>query len=528
MDDHLHTLSGTRYAIVEMHAFLEQPEIYTQRHGLRGCYTRRVERITQSDERVGVRTFLQQVVQRLSRMTEQEIIPQYSHDYAELDEARQLASQPSRILVADDDPGMRQLLGLVLGSSGFDVLTAADGYELLRIAQGCRPNLIVVDLGMPRMDGFEAIRRLRGDSRTAHIPTIILTARSSIKDVVSGFESGADDYIAKPFDPNELLARVQSHLRRSAQRPVHNPLTGLPGGVLLSQELRHRLSQNMPLALLYADLDNFKIFNDTYGFSHGDRAILLLAQAIQTSVMRYGGIEEFTGHIGGDDFAVLSVPQRASRMSQAIIDSFDEQVGQLYNREDRLRGYISGADRYGILRRFGLMTLSIGVATNQRRAFSDEVAFTQVAAEMKHFAKGRPGSCYAIDQRGPYRLQHAERRRQHSHKLVIVSADRTLRSVLHTAFEDHEYTIEEALTIIDALDHLSDPLQPTVILADAELGPSLWAFCARQARDNTGPAVVVLTYHTDDLAQARAAGAAASLQLPLPFSDIIACVDRLI
>jgi DNA-binding response OmpR family regulator len=138
-----------------------------------------------------------------------------------------------RVLIADDDPYIRQMLELALSEDGYGVMSAIDGHELVRLAQDHPPSLILVDLAMPRMDGYEAIRQLRNDTRTAHVPMLILTARTGAKDVVTGFETGADDFIAKPFDITELLARVKSHLRRSAQRPVLNPLTGLPGGVLL-------------------------------------------------------------------------------------------------------------------------------------------------------------------------------------------------------------------------------------------------------------------------------------------------------
>ena len=166
-----------------------------------------------------------------------------SNDKAQRPDSEQATTPHWRVLIADDDPYIRQLLELALGDDGYEVISAIDGHELVRLAQDRAPSLILVDLAMPRMDGYEAIRQMRNDTRTAHIPMLILTARTGAKDVVIGFDTGADDYIAKPFDITELLARVKSHLRRSTQRPVLNPLTGLPGGVLLSQALRHRLAR---------------------------------------------------------------------------------------------------------------------------------------------------------------------------------------------------------------------------------------------------------------------------------------------
>jgi diguanylate cyclase (GGDEF)-like protein len=331
-----------------------------------------------------------------------------------------------RVLIADDDPYIRQLLELALSEAGYEVTSAIDGYELVRLAQDRPPSLILVDLAMPRMDGYEAIRQLRNDTRTAHVPMLILTARTNTKDVVTGFETGADDYIAKPFDINELLARVKSHLRRSIQRPVLNPLTGLPGGVLLSQAIRQRLASKTPFALLYADLDNFKAFNDIYGFSRGDQVLLFVAGIIQKVMAAHGNPDDSIGHIGGDDFAMLTTPDRAERICRALIGTFDEEVTQLYNSEDRQRGYISGADRYGILRRFDLMSISIGVVTTQRRGFSDQESLTRVAAEMKHHAKEQPGSTFAVDQRTSLHGSEVERRRAHSRTLLLLSSDSSL------------------------------------------------------------------------------------------------------
>lgn len=145
--------------------------------------------------------------------------------------------QYNRILIADDDKSMCQALQVLLQSQGYEVLLAHDGYELLRIAQEQPLDLILVDLIMPAMDGYEAIRQIRNDTRTSYLPIVILTARSTPDEVVTGFESGADDYIIKPFAVDELLARIKRHLRRAAQRPVHSPLTGLAGNVLLTEEL---------------------------------------------------------------------------------------------------------------------------------------------------------------------------------------------------------------------------------------------------------------------------------------------------
>jgi len=432
-----------------------------------------------------------------------------------------------RVLIADDDPSIRQLLEATLRNDGYDVISASNGHELVRLAQERAPGLILVDLVMPQMDGYEAIRQMRNDTRTAHIPMLILTARSHTGDVVIGFETGADDYIAKPFDIAELLARVKSHLRRAAQRPVLNPLTGAPGGVLFSQELRHRLAQGAPLALLYADLDNFKAFNDAYGFSRGDRAILLVAGIIQTVLSSHGNPDDFVGHIGGDDFAVLTTPDHVDMLCRNLIAMFDREVLQLYHADDRRRGYLTAADRHGILRRFGLMSISIGVVTTERRTFSDEEEITRIAAEMKQFAKAQPGSSYAVDQRVARQNAATERRSARHRGVLIVSDDNTLRSVLRSTLQSDSYPVQEASDVKMLRERLdADP--PALVLADAQLGEALWALCAERTGERYCPPMVVLAYDDEEVVRARASGVPVCLQQPLPLADIVACVGHML
>ncbi|HYF65353.1 MAG TPA: response regulator, partial [Herpetosiphonaceae bacterium] len=211
----------------------------------------------------------------------------------------------ARILIADDNEPLSQLLEIMLIENGYEVVLAANGDELLRKAQASVPDLMLVDIIMPNMDGYEAIRQLRNDTRLAHIPIIVLTARTSVQDVVTGFETGADDYVTKPFQMQELLARVKAQLTRAKRRPVQNPLTGLPGNTLIEEEINHRLRISQPFALLYIDLDNFKAFNDAYGFARGDLVIKLMAHLLADLRQHMGDDEMFLGHIGGDDFAVL-------------------------------------------------------------------------------------------------------------------------------------------------------------------------------------------------------------------------------
>jgi diguanylate cyclase (GGDEF)-like protein len=300
------------------------------------------------------------------------------------------------ILVGDDDTDFCRLLALLLGASGYNVLLAHDGHALVRLAQEQMPDLLLVDLVMPQLDGYEALRQLRNDTRTAHIPMIVLTARGAPGDLVSGFASGADDYITKPVTGEELIARIGGHLRRAARRPVHSPLTGLAGNQLLIEEIRYRQRRDESFALLHLDLTAFKAFNDTYGFARGDRAIHTLAEGLRATLLASPDQGAFLGHIGGDDFAVVCGPAAAERFCRDAISRFDAMAPLLYDQDDRERGYLQSLDRDGALRRFSLMALAIGGALHTPGRFADPDSLGRRVAEMKQQAKQRGVSAFVI------------------------------------------------------------------------------------------------------------------------------------
>lgn len=323
------------------------------------------------------------------------------------------------VLVVDDDVDIARFIEINLRLEGFDVQLAHDGDQALDLIRAGVPDLVLLDVMMPQIDGVELCRRLRADPATVNLPVILLTAKSLSADKVVGLSAGADDYVIKPFDTLELVARVRSTLRRNAEMRSVSPLTGLPGNHRIDSEIARRVAAEDSFALCHLDLDNFKAFNDAYGFLRGDEVITLLAAALRAAAGAIGTPVPFVGHIGGDDFVLISLPEQAEPVCRRTIESFDAAVPALHDPADVARGYLEVRDRQGVLRRYPLVSVSVGVAVTGRRRFRDHREMVAVAAEMKAVAKAAQGSAIAVDRRSdiapartedpPTRGAHAKR-----------------------------------------------------------------------------------------------------------------------
>jgi diguanylate cyclase (GGDEF)-like protein len=299
------------------------------------------------------------------------------------------------LLVVDDDPFIARLLEIELKAAGYDVRVASDGEQALSAAQERPPQLVLADVMMPNMDGFELTRRLRQDPRTSGVSVIMLTARGLSADKLEGFAIGADDYIVKPFDTPELLARIRGVLNRASDTRSLSPMTGLAGNVAIEDEIERRVAAGDTFAILYVDLDRFKAYNDRYGFLRGDEVIKETGRAIEKAAGEYA----FVGHAGGDDFVVVVSPESATTVAQQVVQAFDEMVPSMYDDVDRSNGYIEVTNRRGDLQRFPLLTLSIGIATTEKRAFRHYAEAVTVAMEMKQYTKETGASSWSIDRR---------------------------------------------------------------------------------------------------------------------------------
>ncbi len=304
-----------------------------------------------------------------------------------------------RVLVADDDPDILTVVKVNLELDGFEVETAVDGEDALQKATSNPPNVIILDIMMPRMDGLTALHRLRSQATTASIPIILLTARGLPEDRVRGLELGADDYITKPFDITELAARVRAVLRRTQAARDLSPLTGLPGNFKITAEIEKAIQERRDFALVHGDLDNFKAFNDHYGFMRGDEVIRFCGNCLSEAATTLGIEGAFVGHIGGDDFVAMIPPAMAEPFCKEVIERFDDGILDLYDTADALRGYIEVIDRRGERYAFPVVSLSLGVASTDVRDIGTQWEASAIAVEMKEFAKKQPGSTFRIDRR---------------------------------------------------------------------------------------------------------------------------------
>jgi diguanylate cyclase (GGDEF)-like protein len=309
------------------------------------------------------------------------------------------APHPTLIVVVDDDRDIARFVEVNLRLDGYDVIVAHDGQAALELIERHQPALAIVDLMMPRIDGIELTRRVRANPMTAPIPIIMLTARGLTADKVHGLTAGADDYLVKPFDTTELVARVRSTLRRNQENREISPLTGLPGNTRILREISDRVRSGSDYAVCHIDIDRFKSVNDAYGFVRGDEFITTLARALHRAQVEAGSPPAFLGHIGGDDFIVVCTPEQVRPLVERAIVDFEAAADALYDPVDAERGYLVLETRAGEVQHANLVTLSVGVAQSTLRRYADPREVIATATEMKTVAKNHKGSFIAYDRR---------------------------------------------------------------------------------------------------------------------------------
>ena len=303
-----------------------------------------------------------------------------------------------KILLIDDSIFFRGQLKLSL-SRDYDVIEAGTGAEGLDLVKSEKPDLVLLDIVLPDYSGFELCRILRESESNNLMPIIMITSQDAQEDVLIGLELGADDYVKKPFNERELLSRIKNIFRRIDRNRDANPLTGLDGNLEIQREITSRIARGLSIGIIYVDLDNFKAYNDVYGFANGDRIIILSADILRDQTALWGNGNDFIGHIGGDDFIIVTTTEKAVMICEEIIAEFDEKVLNFYNEEDRVRGFITTKNRKGEVDTFPLMSISLAIVTNERRELKNTIEIGDIAAEVKKKLKTMAGSNYFLDRR---------------------------------------------------------------------------------------------------------------------------------
>ena len=288
----------------------------------------------------------------------------------------------ARLLVVEDDFDISNMLKIYFNSHNYEVDIAPRGSDALEKTRHSLPHLIVLDIMLPDIDGFEVCRILRTNTRTSHVPIIFLTQKDERSDKLQGLELGADDYITKPFDIEELKLRVQRAIVRAEQQSLTDPRSGLPSSRLIEEQLR-RIIRQTNWTLMDVRINHFDTFKDVYGFVAGDDVLRFTAMIMGEVVDQYGTPKDFIGHAGGDSFIVITTDESAPLIRQALRTRFAEEVLSHYSFLDREQGYIVTFNEAGQQVKTPLMSMAVGMVSPSQYQFADIREITELAAEAR-------------------------------------------------------------------------------------------------------------------------------------------------
>jgi diguanylate cyclase (GGDEF)-like protein len=286
-----------------------------------------------------------------------------------------------RLLIVEDDFDISNMLRIYFDSQGYETIVATGGEQGLEACRHKLPNLVILDILLPDIDGYEVCRQLRANLRTSHIPIIFLTQKDERSDEIVGLEMGADDYITKPFDLQLLLLRVEGALRRASWLNLTSPVTGLPSSKLIEEQLRGIIRRD-DWSVLYIGINYLSGFKDAYGFVAGDDVLRFTAMLLTEVLDEAGSGADFVGHIGGDEFIIISTPGSSEQIQSRLVERFNEEVETFYSFQDRERGYVENDSG-----RMPLMTLAVGLIHHDSAKFADIREITEIAAEARRLAQ---------------------------------------------------------------------------------------------------------------------------------------------
>ena len=287
-----------------------------------------------------------------------------------------------RLLIVEDDFDISNMLRIYFAGQGYEVDVAPRGSVALEKTRQNLPHLIVLDIMLPDIDGYEVCRKLRTSTRTSHIPVIFLTQKDERSDRLQGLELGADDYITKPFDIEELKLRVQNAIARAERESLTDPRSGLPSGRLIEDHLR-RIIRHDDWALMDVRINHYQPFREEYGFVAADDVLRFAAMLLNEIVDEKGTPDDFIGHAGGDNFIVITAKDNISEIRDIVKTRLGEEILTHYNFMDREQGHIITTNEAGEQENVPLMSAGIGVVSASDYQFADIREITEMAAEVR-------------------------------------------------------------------------------------------------------------------------------------------------
>jgi len=431
-----------------------------------------------------------------------------------------------KILVVDDDPEIFKLLEVNLKNAGYELISAYDGEKALVQAKQNQPDLIILDIMLPGMDGYEVCQKLRTEKSTYLTPILVTSVKDKPVDKITSLKLGANDYITKPFDINELLARIESFLKHTEETLSINPLTRLPGNVSIMNELNRRLNNKERFTFVYLDINNFKSFNDKYGFYRGDEVIKFTAEVMRQCINE----NDFVGHVGGDDFVLVCEIKNTESICGKITGQFDEGISKYYDSEDIKKGYIISKDRQGNIKTFPIMTLSMGIVTNERQDINHYGKIVELATEMKNYiktSKDTARSMFAVDKRISQEVYETRG------KILIADDDTNILKLLRVNLEPMGYKITCVFNGEDALNEFTKSTYDMLIM-DVVL-PGRWGIdickLIRGTVKSSNIPILLISGVYDKLKfklDAERAGASGIITKPFEINDFVKYIEKLL
>jgi len=351
-----------------------------------------------------------------------------------------------RILIISSDKHLRDILHFCFDGWGYEVFIHELKIDGISAIKKISPDAIVIDVHSATKSHLEICRLLKDDFITALIPIITLINKGQLREQLLTLKQGVDDYLIKPPDPLDLRTRIEIAIKRSQYSFYSSPLTGLPGARLIEDTVKERLEKNIPFSFAHIDIDNFKSFNDVYGYVKGDKALMQTAYILYSVIKKFGNNDDFIGHIGGDDFVFITTPDKYKEICRYFIFMFDNLMPYHYSKKDREQNFVIARNRTKQIRKMPLMSITIAVVNkNKPGELKSMVEINERVSEVKKYLKTVPGSKFMADRRTS--INDKEDLLVYKKEEFLKNSYKPIGQILIEQKKITEEQLEEALTI---------------------------------------------------------------------------------